>query len=102
MKKYIIKYSFLPEPELIHMIDTAYAETEEQAEENFWTDKGFTEDQQAEIDGIEEQAVDTKKRLEYIRKQILNECISYSEIVELQSLKEHIEPGDILLLQWAV
>ena len=43
----------------------------------------------------------TKERLEYLRKQIQNECISYGEIAELQSLKEHIDAGDIELLEWA-
>jgi len=39
--------------------------------------------------------------LEYLRKQIKQENISYGEIVELQSLKEHIDDGDAELLQWA-
>jgi len=42
-----------------------------------------------------------KKRLEEIRKSIQNENISYGEIAELQGLKEHIEEGDIELLQVA-
>ena len=42
-----------------------------------------------------------KERLEYLRGEIEAERISYSEIVELQDLVEHIEPGDVLLLQWA-
>lgn len=42
-----------------------------------------------------------KERLEYLREQIINECISYGEIAELQSLSEHIEKGDVLLLEWA-
>ena len=42
-----------------------------------------------------------KTRLEYLRKQIVNECISLNEIHELQSLKDHIEPGDVQLLEWA-
>jgi len=42
-----------------------------------------------------------KKRLEYIRKQIKMECISYGEIVELQSLSKYIKKGDIELLEWA-
>ena len=42
-----------------------------------------------------------KKRLEYLRKQIRLECISYGEIFELQSLKEHIDNNDVELLQWA-
>lgn len=41
------------------------------------------------------------KRLEYLRKQIKNECISYSEIAELQSLKNYIDKNDVLLLEWA-
>jgi hypothetical protein len=41
------------------------------------------------------------KRLEYLRGEIEAECISYEEIAELESLKEHIDSGDIQLLQWA-
>ncbi len=41
-----------------------------------------------------------KQRLEYLRKQIKQENISYDEILELQSLKEHIE-DDVLLLEWS-
>lgn len=42
-----------------------------------------------------------KTRLEYLRKQIENESISYGEIAELQSLADHIDKNDTLLLQWA-
>lgn len=42
-----------------------------------------------------------KERLEYLRGEIEAERISYGEIAELQSLKEHIEEGDVLLLEWA-
>jgi hypothetical protein len=42
-----------------------------------------------------------KKRLAYLREQIEKECISYGEIAELQDLKEHIDPADVLLLEWA-
>lgn len=42
-----------------------------------------------------------KQRLEYLREQIKRENISYEEISELQSLKEHIEKGDVQLLEWA-
>lgn len=45
--------------------------------------------------------MDTKQRLEYLRKQIRQEKISYSEINELQSLADYIEPSDIELLEWA-
>jgi len=44
---------------------------------------------------------DIKKRLEYLRKQIENENISYGEIAELQSLAKYIDKGDIVLLEWA-
>ena len=41
------------------------------------------------------------ERLEYLRSQIVAEQISYGEIAELQSLVEHIDDGDVLLLEWA-
>jgi hypothetical protein len=40
-------------------------------------------------------------RLNYLRNRIKHECISQSEIVELQSLVDYIDPNDTLLLQWA-
>tara|TARA_Y100000310_G_C20148465_1_gene563560 strand:- start:194 stop:418 length:225 start_codon:yes stop_codon:yes gene_type:complete len=43
----------------------------------------------------------TKQRLEYLREQIKNECISMGEIAELQGLAEHIDEGDVELLEWA-
>jgi len=42
-----------------------------------------------------------KERLEYLRGEIEAERISYGEIFELQSLAKYIEPGDVLLLEWA-
>ena len=42
-----------------------------------------------------------KARLEYLRGEIKAERISYDEIAELQSLAEHIDEGDVLLLEWA-
>ena len=42
-----------------------------------------------------------QERLEYLRGEIEAERISYGEIEELQSLAEYIEPGDVLLLEWA-
>ena len=42
-----------------------------------------------------------KDRLEYLRGEIEAERISYGEIAELQSLAKHIDPNDVLLLQWA-
>lgn len=40
-------------------------------------------------------------RLEYLRSQLRAECISYGELCELQSLAEHIDPGDVELLEAA-
>jgi hypothetical protein len=42
-----------------------------------------------------------KARLEELREEIRAERISYGEILELQSLAEHIETGDVELLEWA-
>lgn len=47
------------------------------------------------------QELELKARLEYLRQQINNESISYSELAELESLAEHIEPGDVQLLEAA-
>ena len=40
-------------------------------------------------------------RLEYLRGEIVAERISYGEILELQELSKHIQPDDVLLLEWA-
>lgn len=51
---------------------------------------------------IHGQAVtDEEMRLEYLREQIQLETISTSEILELASLREYIDPSDTLLLEWA-
>lgn len=42
-----------------------------------------------------------KRRLQYLREQIEQECISYGEIAELQSLAQYIEADDVVLLEWA-
>lgn len=42
-----------------------------------------------------------KKRLEYLRKELRAERISYGELAELQSLAEHIDSGDVELLEAA-
>lgn len=42
-----------------------------------------------------------KQRLEYLRTEIENETISYSEIAELQGLKQYIDKNCTLLLEWA-
>lgn len=41
------------------------------------------------------------ERLEYLRGEIDAERISYGELHELQGLAEHIDPGDVQLLEWA-
>lgn len=42
-------------------------------------------------------------RVEYLRSQIRDECISYGELHELQGLAEtgYIDPDDVELLEWA-
>jgi hypothetical protein len=40
-------------------------------------------------------------RLNRIRESIDQENVSYGELVELESLKDHIHEGDLELLQWA-
>jgi hypothetical protein len=45
--------------------------------------------------------VHKQKRLDYLRGQIEKECISYSEIAELQSLASYIQKDDVELLDWA-
>lgn len=44
---------------------------------------------------------EAKKRLEYLRGEIEAGRISYGEISELIDLKEYIEPGDMVLQEWA-
>lgn len=39
------------------------------------------------------------ERLEYLRSQIEAQTVSYGELVELQGLAEHIESGDVQLLE---
>jgi len=45
--------------------------------------------------------LEVKRYLEYLRSQIDAECISMSEISELQNLVPYIDPTDVVLLQWA-
>lgn len=42
-----------------------------------------------------------QKRLEYLRGELNAERISYGELAELQSLKKHIQPDDVQLLEAA-
>ena len=42
-----------------------------------------------------------KKRLEELRTELRNECISYGELAELHSLAEYIGKDDVELLQAA-
>ena len=41
-----------------------------------------------------------RARLEYLRQEIKAERMSYGELIELQSLAEYIDPGDVELLEW--
>jgi len=52
-------------------------------------------------DNYSSKNMNVKKRLEYLRKEIRAERISYSEIAELQSLLEYIDDSDVELLEWA-
>ncbi len=42
-----------------------------------------------------------REALEYLRAQLDAECISMGELAELQSLADHIEPGDVQLAEAA-
>jgi hypothetical protein len=42
-----------------------------------------------------------EERLEYLRAELRAERISYSELAELQSLAEHIDPSDVELREAA-
>ena len=42
-----------------------------------------------------------KERLEYLRGELRAECISWGELAELQDLADHIETGDVELLEAA-
>lgn len=65
------------------------------------------EDRTARLDAVIKQldgkpeGESIKDRLEYLRGEIRAERISYGEIAELQSLKEHIADDDVELLEWA-
>ena len=42
-----------------------------------------------------------KERLEYLRQELRAETISLGELIELQSLSEHIDKNDVELLEAA-
>jgi len=50
---------------------------------------------------MKEVSQDIIKRLEYLRGELRDECISYGEIAELQLLADHIQADDVELLQAA-
>jgi hypothetical protein len=52
-------------------------------------------------DGIHKTDQKIMSKLEYLRREIEGERISYQEVAELQSLIDHIAPDDIQLLEWA-
>jgi len=45
--------------------------------------------------------LEAKQRLEQLRKELRAERISYSELAELESLKQYIDAGDVELLEAA-
>ena len=47
------------------------------------------------------EAMHTEERLEYLRGELRAERISYGELAELQGLVEHIDAGDVELLEAA-
>lgn len=53
------------------------------------------------LDVAAEHFSDPQVRLEYLLSQLRAESISYGELAELQSLAEHIDPGDVELLEAA-
>lgn len=42
-----------------------------------------------------------QNRLEYLRGELRGERLSYSDLAELADLADHIEPGDVELLEAA-
>lgn len=45
--------------------------------------------------------IEIRERLEYLRGELRAERISWGELIELQDLAEHIESGDVELLEAA-
>ena len=69
-----------------------------------WIYKGFVLGQNNELtvkEVIDENTKGIQTRLEELRTEIRNECISYSELAELESLSAYIKEGDVELLEWA-
>ena len=65
-----------------------------------WCSKAAKETRRIAIEeGIIEET--TQDRLEYLRGEIEAERISYGEVAELESLSDHIDPDDVVLLLWA-
>lgn len=62
---------------------------------------GYSPDTELVVVPQQDTAESIRQRLEYLRGEIEAERISYGEIAELQSLAEHIDEGDTLLLEWA-
>jgi hypothetical protein len=56
--------------------------------------------QNIRIEGTPEE-VKAKLRLEYLRGEIEAERMSYGETLELRDLARFIEPGDVVLEEWA-
>lgn len=65
-----------------------------------WATKQFIKEHKGR-DLIAEQKKDIAFRLEYLRSQLRAECISYSELAELQELAPYIDSSDVELLEAA-
>jgi hypothetical protein len=61
----------------------------------------FTTEADAQLHADPEPRHNIAERLDYLRGEIEAERISYGEIAELESLADHIDPSDVVLLQWA-
>lgn len=67
------------------------------------TDENYQEQDKAFNDALNAhyEPQTPKERLEYLRSQINAERISTAELIELQGMVEHIDSGDVQLLEWA-
>ena len=52
-----------------------------------------------ELDARRAAAAEIRARLEYLRGELRAERMSLDELIDLQGLAEHIEPGDLELLE---
>jgi hypothetical protein len=66
--------------------------------------RGLTSPRQVPASAVHVRTIDpplVTDRLEHLRTALRAECISLGELIELQNLAAHIEPGDVELLEAA-